>query len=57
MSTLSLFRADSHDTTVVGGNSAFSRAPNFEEPTRDPDVWPPAPFTEEWPQPTPADLR
>lgn len=30
----------------------------FEEPTRDPDVWPPPPPKDtDWPQPTTADHR
>ena len=54
MQTLALFKGDNHDTRQVGGRSAFSQ---FEEPTRDPDVWPAPPPKEPavWSTPTQAD--
>ncbi|MCL4129614.1 UNVERIFIED_CONTAM: hypothetical protein GTU68_017281 [Idotea baltica] len=40
------------------GNCSNLRISSFEEPTRDPDVWPaPPPRASDWPQPTTADHR
>lgn len=54
--TLALFKGESHDTRQVGGagRSAFA---SFEEPTRDPDVWPAPPPKDPdvWSNPTQAD--
>ncbi|XP_043225239.1 katanin p60 ATPase-containing subunit A-like 1 isoform X3 [Amphibalanus amphitrite] len=49
--TLSLFRAGDHDSRPIGTSL---RASSFEEPTRDPDVWPPPPPRDPdvWPAPT-----
>eukprot|EP00095_Tigriopus_kingsejongensis_P007329 maker-scaffold589_size129586-snap-gene-0.38 protein:Tk07329 transcript:maker-scaffold589_size129586-snap-gene-0.38-mRNA-1 annotation:"katanin p60 atpase-containing" len=53
--TLALFKGDSHDTRQLGGSrSAFA---SFEEPTRDPDVWPAPPPKDPdvWSNPTQVD--
>ena len=48
--TLAMFKGESHDGRQVGpGLRSF---PNFEVPTRDPDVWP-APPSKDWSMPTP----
>ena len=53
MTTLNAFKGGSHDLQSVGPGS---RAQNsWEEPTRDPDVWPPPPPKDPavWDPPTP----
>ena len=55
--TLSMFKGESHDTRQVGGTCrAFQ---SFEEPTRDPDVWPAPPPKDPavWSGPTQAQER
>ena len=55
--TLAMFKGESHDTRQVGGSCrAFQ---SFEEPTRDPDVWPAPPPRDQaaWNGPTQAQER
>ena len=42
MQTLAMFKGENHDTRQVGQGLRSSFA-SFEEPTRDPDVWPAPP--------------
>ncbi|KAB7507602.1 hypothetical protein Anas_05173, partial [Armadillidium nasatum] len=59
ISTISMFKSDNPtcmDDRPLGSTSL--RISAFEEPTRDPDVWPPPPPRDnDWPQPTTADHR
>merc|ERR1719150_2170426 len=52
MTTLNTFKGGSHDLQSVGPGSR-----SWEEPTRDPDVWPPPPPKDPavWDPPTPVD--
>ena len=50
MQTLALFKGgETHDARQVGPGLRSFQA--FEEPTRDPDVWPAPPPRDQWSQP------